>query len=755
MRYIFFLFLFLKLILSPAFAQSLYEHSYPGVGSAAGLGDLSPITNLNNPAALGLTRDANFLLVAQNPFQMDFIGASQYSPLIGTLSFSLSRFQIAKKTIFPDSLTDSSELLERATAAFGRAFGNRWTLGASLHANRMNNKDFGTANISFMVLESKDNFVSELYNKPLLFINSLRNNQKYSFSYSYHDFSFNKKNLTGFSEFGFHFRYKKNMPYIYSTIRTTGHDEKINIGLGMALNDKLSLFSTYDDLSNMTAGGAFIFGHQVFSLGYSNEAKKIIADFALRIGAAPAENAKKFWKSGVSLSRRGSYKIALKEIHKYRTYNPHDPKGLQLEKWLHVKVAAHEDKINSLLAQAQRYIEDEKYLKADLCYLEILAIDKKNKQALQGIEEIKSLVNLNVLKIAIIGKNAYKNSNYAAAERAFFAIKQVRPEHAEAKLYLHKIKEFYYNEAEKLFLRGLGYYNQKNYKMAVVSFEEALEKSQNHAESVKYLEKSRSMLAWQTRETKSILAQANRFVRKDNFKKASELYQKILELDPQNQVAKNELRILKPKLKRYISRLILQGKTAFENKDYDLAKDYFEKANALDQSREANYYLTKIIEVRRNRLDSDFNKAETAFSEKNWQKAISFYNRVLQQDETHTASRNKRKQAYQNSDFDELLKSADEKIENSNYFEAYELYTALQERDSNNTYIQAQVDTCRLYLHEEVELFFNSGISFFAGENYENAIKEWDAALRIDPNHAKSKEYKKKAEQRLKALNRL
>ncbi len=753
----FFLFLvLLNPLINPVKAQSLFENSFPGAGAAAmAIGGLAPAASLHNPAALALNRDINFNFVANTPFHLDFVGASSFFPRVGTFSLSLSQFQIDRIPVLPDSLEDDNRILERATFAIGKSLGNKFLFGFSMHASRMEKKDFGTATLSLMFVESRDQFLTNQYRQPELFINSFKYAQKYSLMIAYHDLSFNKKNLRGFTEIGMHYRHHRDWPFLYSTIRTTGHDEKINIGLGLELSQTLTLFSTYEDLGDFAFGGSFTFGRQILSLGYSHEKKKFVADFSFRISRAPSRKAQKYWQKGVNLSRRGSYKFALREIKKYRAYNPLDKNSLQLENWLQNKVKARKEKIDALLKRAQELVASQKYIKADLCYIEILTIDKNNHLARAGIEQIAPAVDNNVLAIARLGKIAFDKGSYAAAQRAFFAIKQVRPEHAEAKLYLQKIRDYYFNEAEKLFLRGLGYYNQKNYKMAVLSFEEALEQSTEHLESEKYLKKARTSLQWQKKESARILTRAKRFVRKNNYKKASELYQKILELDPQNQVAKNELRVLKPKLKRYIDHFVSKGKSAFKKGELEVAKSYFEKAYALDESADARQYLGKISSIKQERIDSDFQNGETAFAKKNWQEAIHFYDAVLQQDETHMAARNKRKMAYQNSDFDDLLKNADDKIAKKGYLEAYELYLALQERDPNNAYIQAQVDTCRLYLQEEVERYFNAGISFFAGENYESAIKEWDAVLRIDPHHAKSIEYKKKAEQRLRALNRL
>lgn len=737
-------------------AQSLYELAYPGAGATAiAIGGIAPAANLVNPAALALSRDINFNFVAKTPFHLNFIGASGFLPTVGTFSLSISQVQFSSESLQPDSTGSHAKIMERATIAFSKSMNNHLAGGISLHGNRMKNLEFGSATFSLLFLESRDKFIAEQYEHPDLFFNAYKSRQKYSLSLTYQDFSFNKKNLQGFTEIDMHYRHRVEWPFAYATIRTTGHDEIINLGMGLAAGDNLVFYSTWEDLKHIALGGSFNFGRQIFSLRYAHTDKKLVADFSFRMSQPPSLRAKKYWQKGVSLSRRGSYKIALREVKKFRAYNPLDHNSQQLENWLQEKVGAREEKIRGLLDQAESFIAARKYIKANLCYLEILAIDKNNRLATTGLETIAPAVDESVMVVSRVGKIAFDKGSYGAAKQAFHAIQQVRPEHAEAKLYLQKISDYYYNEAEKLFLRGLGYFNQKNYKMAVVSFEEALQKSADHAESKKYLQWARSSLEWQQKESSRILKQAKRFARRNDFKKASEYYQKILELDPQNQVARNDLRILKPKLKRYITRLLAKGKSAFEKGDFKVAVGFFRKAYASDKSEEASRYIRRINATMRESINDDFQKGELAFDEKHWQEAIRFYNAVLQKDESHVAARNKRKLAYQNSDFDDLLKNADDKIAKKDYLEAYELYLALQERDSNNVYIQSQVDTCRTYLQEEIERYFNSGISFFAAENYQSAIKEWDAVLRIDPHHAKSIEYKKEAEQRLKALNKL
>jgi len=55
-------------------------------------------------------------------------------------------------------------------------------------------------------------------------------------------------------------------------------------------------------------------------------------------------------------------------------------------------------------------------------------------------------------------------------------------------------------------------------------------------------------------------------------------------------------------------------------------------------------------------------------------------------------------------------------------------------------------------LDELVMSYLNKGIKFFEQEALEDAIREWDKVLELDPSNQKAAEYKKRAQKRLDAL---
>ena len=71
--------------------------------------------------------------------------------------------------------------------------------------------------------------------------------------------------------------------------------------------------------------------------------------------------------------------------------------------------------------------------------------------------------------------------------------------------------------------------------------------------------------------------------------------------------------------------------------------------------------------------------------------------------------------------------------------------------EAANSYLK---ESERELANQIVELL-NLGIEYFTDGYYEEAIKEWNKVLKIDPNHKSTLDYIQKAKERLKALNEI
>ncbi|RME01029.1 MAG: tetratricopeptide repeat protein, partial [Calditrichaeota bacterium] len=395
-------------------------------------------------------------------------------------------------------------------------------------------------------------------------------------------------------------------------------------------------------------------------------------------------------------------------------------------------------------------------ISATLNYLKVLDLEKDNKIAKRHLKLIRPMVDVYINQLFKRGVQAFEEGNYEQANRAFRAVLSVRRDHAQAQKYLKKVTEYFTRQSEELFLRGLGYYSQKNLKMAIASFREALQYNQENGEARTYLEKVDSEYKRRTHQCDSLLTEARALVKQRDYAGAFDLYEAALELDPYREDAKTEMRRLKPILNRYVDGLIAEGRAAFRRGNLEKARRVFKNVLKFDPRQvEARRYLARIQKEGKKRIQSKYEEGMAYFKEKRWPLAIAAFEAVLEMDSSNKAAKRMLREAYSQSSFEENLNRANEKFAAGKYMEAMELYAHLMERDSSNAFIQERLEACQKQLNLLVEKYFNQGISYYAAERYRDAIREWDKALRINPNHTQALAYKKKAQQRLDALRRL
>ncbi|MEX2117870.1 MAG: hypothetical protein WEB37_13390, partial [Bacteroidota bacterium] len=130
------------------------------------------------------------------------------------------------------------------------------------------------------------------------------------------------------------------------------------------------------------------------------------------------------------------------------------------------------------------------------------------------------------------------------------------------------------------------------------------------------------------------------------------------------------------------------------------------------------------------------------------------YERVLAADPRNTRAR-QGIAAIRTRRTEELIDRGKNLATSNNHLEALRVF--LQVLDSNSQHLEASelIDRTRQILKPEVENFFRAGLQLYTKENYKSAIEEWDKGLLIDPNHQGTIEYRKRADEKLKALERL
>ena len=745
------------------FSQSLMHTSSPGVrtnilGYSTISAIQSPLAMLNNPANLGILRDRQLFISSNRAFQFNFIGLSEYVAGLGNAGIAVSELEIRYRVATPDTGYDTAARMRRGSLGLARQWNANLLTGATLHYNEFGVRRFFTLSLGLMYLaggpSGRWRAVSEqsLFNHPLPF-------RSYGFSLVWHDISLlGEKRLKGFVNASAFVQASRRGPIFSIDLRADHRDRSFQTGFAVPVENKVSFYAGVRDfkMKNLLAGVGLLSERQSIDIGYDFSSQKIMVDFALRLGLSPRERARRHKQQGIRYAREGLYEKALAEINYFLSYEQPDSTTLRLKSWLEEKVRVRQEQILQLLSEAKKFENKRWYISATMNYLKVLELDPDNKVARQQLKFIRPMVDIYINQLFQRGVQAFEEQRYEQARRAFQAVLAVRRDHQQAQEYLEKVENYFARQSEELFLRGLGYFSQKNYDMAIASFTEALTYNREHEEARSYLEKARRERANRRQISDSLMTRAEELVRQKDYVAAYNLYEKVLEVDPFRSDAQKKLRQLKPVLKRYVDGYIREGKTAFRKGNLEQARRAFRNALRIDPSRrEARRFLARIEKEGKERIEAKYREGMMYFEARDWTRAIEAFEAVLAMDSQHKAARKMLREAYSQSSFEEHLQQAEQKYRAGQYLEAMELFTQLLERDSSNTYIQSRLEDCQRELNKLVEQYFNQGISYYTAERYSDAIREWDKALKLNPNHTQALAYKKKAQQRLDALRRL
>jgi tetratricopeptide (TPR) repeat protein len=255
------------------------------------------------------------------------------------------------------------------------------------------------------------------------------------------------------------------------------------------------------------------------------------------------------------------------------------------------------------------------------------------------------------------------------------------------------------------------------------------------------------------RQINSILSEAIRAERYGRHETAYLKYKEVLTKSPNNDSAQRGANRLKPIVDSSIRRLLSRGKQQFQSGNYDEARQIFSQVlQASPGHQEASRYINRIILAKNQQAETHYNTGLGYYNSKEWTAALSEFDRALAFKPDHGKSLQMRKQALASMSNEILMEQGDAAYKRLDFLKAWSLYSQVLKNDPNYSQINEKLERCQTKLRERVELFFDEGMTFYSQQKYVLAIEMWDRALKINPNHAGSKEYKNKAKAQLDAL---
>lgn len=715
-----------------------------GGPQSAGLAD--PLAILWSPAALAALRDSQFQLSAEDAYSLSFLGATSHIPLIGTFAMGVSR------------LPGDSSSQKRISLGWAKHVGRRMSAGFSLHGSRLSGENFFTGTIGLQLHSRVPGALGDNFPTTGALFNLTALPYRYALGFHLQEIRFGRKAFATTYNLGAAARFGKAGPSFFASIDFREDDNIPHVGVSVPIFSRLMLNAgiTNFKADRAAIGATILASNHNLDVAYSFDNDKLLVAFGFRLSAPPAAIARSHLEQGSVLAKRGEYRKALIAMRRYLVFEPDNAPTLQITKLLSDRIQNEDHQIVALMRQADQFEKKSWYISATLNYLKVLQLDKSHARARQRLLVIEPKVDIYINQMFRLGVQAFEQGNIAAARKAFENILLVRKDHAEAQSHLQRIVDMHNKEAEESFLRGLGYYSQKNYVKSIEAFQQALSLNADYADAQQYLDKAQKEMAGQASEVTRLIAEGERLARRQEFIAAYQRYQQALSLDPTNQIAIEQARRLEDRVKVYVADKLQIGEQAYQRGNYDQAAEVFRQVLATSPREEtAKSYLQRIEQQNRQRADEFYRRGLEYFAAKDYNRALTSFEEALALDANHALSLQKKRETLSQIGIVQLLERGKAFYQQNQFMQAMEIFNQVLEQDPGNTASQRYIEDCQNQLNLQVEKYFNQGMNYYAAEDYREAIKMWDRVLQINPNHTQSRTYKRQALDRLQALEQL
>ncbi len=700
-----------------------------------------------NPALLPGLLDRQVLISVNEPFSFDYVGFTQFIPLYGTIGVAWARD------------VSENQVVDRGTLAWGRRFSRVLAFGVNLNLQKHGTAWFADSGVGVLLGNPKLGSLGHPWR------DTPREGlwQRLNLGFAVRNLPVGDRLFHTAGELGVSYAVRQLGVVLNSGYTMRKGTNTPHLGFGLELNRNLMVLAGLESFNVDKLGLGMGYSHDnfQFNLTYSTQTDALLLSLTSRISPPPPTLAEPYYEKAAAAFEAKDYAAAVREYRKFLAFDLKSPRADTAARRVRVlerKLAHDRMLVDSLFSVSARLLAkgESKYLYAAVILTKILELDPDNLKARSKMAQVKPYIDEFVKKSIVSGILAFDRKNYFQAQKAFKRALIFEPENAVALNYNAQIDKVLRDLAEQYFYRGVGYYTQKDYAQAREELLRAIEYNPDHKEASSYLTRTMAQLAENEKRVTALIKEGQRLEKQRRFVEASKKYLEVLKLDPENEFVRGRLEVLRSEIVRFVNDKYQLGLRYMRAQEYAKADEAFTEVLSLDpKHRGARINRTRMRQERRQRANNYLAQAEEALRNEDWSQALSLYAKVLAMEPRNAQAMEGRQEAEKRLQIDDLLQQARQAGNNQQYTQAINIYNRILNIDADYQMAKVEREAIQSKVDQLVEKYFNEAMTFYALDQYEEAVRALDKALQLDPAHKGSLEYRRRAQERLQALRKL
>ncbi len=351
-------------------------------------------------------------------------------------------------------------------------------------------------------------------------------------------------------------------------------------------------------------------------------------------------------KEGIGLYKKNKIKESIKQFEKAINLYPENSKA---QDYLAKARKEYDNMVKGPLAKGRRALQENRLAEAIGFFEQVIKIDPDNVIAKQSLKKSEGFIKDSIALNLKLGRKSYEAGNYSKALEHYRNVLKLDKDNKAAeygeKDSLDKLK----SQLDQNFNKGVEAYGKKEYKNAKESFEKVLRLDKEYALAGEWLVKANKMYEKfkVSINVKDYLQQGIEAFQNQNYDQARQHFNKVLGLDRNNKKARDYVKKCDAERKKLgkeetIHKKITEAMLLARRSKFDKALNVLEEALKMDPgNKRIEELINYVLKTKKLSMDKSYNDGVRFFNEGNLPKAKEKFQKALNANPKNDKARKK------------------------------------------------------------------------------------------------------------------